>query len=290
MLVKEVVEKSNQFLKSKGIESSRLDAELIIAHILKMERIALYLKYDQPLTEEEKNLCRMKILERSKGLPVAYILNHKYFYNYEFFVNKNVLIPRPETELMVEETLCWIKQCGLTEISYLELGSGSGCISISLAAELQKVGIGIEKAIALDVSEQAIEVSHKNARKILNDKQPIDFVLCDAATFSTQKVFDIILANPPYIAIDDTNVQKSVREFEPHLALYAEDNGMFCIKAWGRNAVKFLKPKGFVMFEIGFKQGPEALNIFRDMGVFFSVELIKDFSGENRFIKAVRNG
>jgi release factor glutamine methyltransferase len=302
MLIKEVVEKSNQFLKSKGIESSRLDAELIIADVLKMERIALYLKYDQPLSDDEINICRQKILERSKGVPVAYLLNKKFFYNYEFFVNNNVLIPRPETELLVEETLNWIKQSELEEVSILDLGCGSGCISISLIAEMQKLKIKCGKIIAVDISPAAIEVSKINAKRILIDRLksseasanpselPITFEVQDAATFKSDYCFDVIVANPPYIAESDANIQKSVKDFEPSLALFAKDRGLLCIKEWALTVKRLLKPKGFVIFEIGYNQGPEVEQIFRDSGAYSSVELINDYSGLNRFVKAVRNG
>lgn len=290
MLIKEVLEKSNQFLKAKGIESSRLDAELIIAEILKMERISLYLKYDQPLSEEEVSLCRLKILERSKGVPVAYILKKKFFYNYEFYVDKNVLIPRPETEILVEETLRWIKLVGLSEVSILDLGCGSGCISVSLVGELRKAKITLGKVVALDISESAIEVAKLNANKILLQEQPIDFMVRSANEFQIDSYFDVIVANPPYIAYADVNIQKSVKDFEPHCALFAEDNGLLCIKLWSLTAIRLLKPNGLLIFEIGCSQGLEALKIFRDSEVFSSVELINDYSGLNRFIKAVRNG
>lgn len=302
MLIKEVVDKSNQFLKSKGIESSRLDAELIIADVLKTERIALYLKYDQPLSEKEINICRQKILDRSKGVPVAYILNKKYFYNYEFFVNNSVLIPRPETESLVEETLNWIKQSELTEVTILDLGCGSGCISISLVAEMQKLKIKCGKIVAIDISPAAIEVAKINAKKILMDslktseahasfsELPITFEVQDAATFTSDCCFDVIVANPPYIDESDVNIQKSVKDFEPSLALFAKDHGLLCIKEWALTVKRLLKPKGFVIFEMGYNQGSEVEQIFRDSGVYSSVELIDDYSGLNRFVKAVRNG
>lgn len=290
MLVKEVLEKSNQFLKNKGIESSRLDAELIISHILKMERISLYLKFDQPLGEEEINQCRQKIMERGRGVPVAYLLNKKYFYNYEFFVDNRVLIPRPETELLVEQVLIWVREHKKVELRFLDLGCGSGCISVVLIAELKKMGLAKLKGVAVDISEDAIDVAKINSYKILESNFDLEFIQSDAANFATDQLFDLIVANPPYIDFNDPNIQKTVKDFEPHLALFANDKGFACIKSWVKVAAKFAKSGGLLIFEIGHEQGLEAQKIFSDTGAFSSVELIKDFSGFNRFIKAVRNG
>jgi release factor glutamine methyltransferase len=295
MFVKDVLAKSNEFLKTKGFESSRLDAELIIAHVLKMERISLYLKFDQPLSENELSNCRKLIIERAKGVPVAYLLNKKYFYNLEFFVDERVLIPRPETELLVVEVLNWAKMSGNMNFRFLDMGCGSGCIAISIAMGLFNMGFDQNLGIGLDISKDAIAVAKIN-RENLFYKQPVsvanqlELVCHDVSLFNYSAPFDIIVANPPYIGFEDSNVQKSVKDFEPHLALFAKDNGLACIKSWCQTAIKISKPKGLIIFEIGGEQGREVIKIFDDTDAFSSVELLKDFSGFDRFIKVVRNG
>jgi release factor glutamine methyltransferase len=150
--------------------------------------------------------------------------------------------------------------------------------------------IKINKAVAIDISPAAIEVSTVNANNILTDYQPIEFIVSDAVDFSSDISFDVIVSNPPYISNSDLDIQKSVKDFEPHLALFAKEEGMFCIKMWILTSLKMLKPKGFLMFEMGHNQGAAVQKILSDSMEFSSVELINDFSGLNRFIKAVRNG
>lgn len=291
MIVKEVLDKSVLFLKNKGLESPRLDAELLISFALKLDRMGLYLKFDRPLSEEETTLCRNLILERSKGVPVAYLVGSKGFYGYDFKVNKAVLVPRPETELLVEYVLEWIKEKNISAPQILDLGSGSGCISISLAAELIKAKNKPQKVISLDISEEAIEVARENSEIILKENSEcVQFLKADGSTYKTTEMFDIIVSNPPYIDVADPQVQKSVRDYEPHLALFASDNGFKYIREWSRLGTENLKPQGLLIFEIGCLQGDKALEFFNHSQAFHTVEILKDFSGLDRFIKVVRNG
>lgn len=291
MVVKEVLDKSVLFLKNKGLESPRLDAELLISFGLKIERIELYLKFDKPITNEETEICRNLIVERAKGVPVAYLVGKKGFYKHDFSVNSHVLIPRPETELLVEYVLTWIKEKEIKNPKILELGSGSGCISISLMDELLKQKNIPSKLISIDVSKEAIEVSKKNANEILKDKaNEIQFLQANAFEFYTEETFDFIISNPPYIEVSDKEVQESVKKFEPHLALFAEQDGLKCIFNWSRFGIQNLNAKGLLIFEIGCKQGPKVLHFFEQTQKFNSVEILKDYSGFDRFVKAVRNG
>lgn len=291
MILKEVLDKSVLFLKNKGLESPRLDAEILISFALKIDRMGVYLKFDKPLLEDELVTCRKLILERSKGIPVAYLIGQKGFYGYDFFVNNSVLVPRPETELLVEYVLEWIKTKNILNSKILDLGSGSGCIPIAIAAELIKKSNKPNSITSVDVSKEALAVAKKNAQDILKENcEIIQFINADAFIYQTDELFDIIVSNPPYISESDTQVQKSVRDFEPHLALFAPEEGFKCIQDWARFGVHNLKPNGLLIFEIGCLQGDKALQFFNQIQAFHSIEIIKDYSGLDRFIKAVRNG
>ncbi len=305
MTVKEVLEKSILFLKNKNSTSPRLDAELLISHLLKLNRMGLYLKYDQPLLPEEIENCRNIIVERGKGTPVAYLTQEKGFYGLDFKVNSSVLVPRPETELLVEEILNYIPnyfkklENQSASFEFLELGVGSGCISITLAKELlikpnvsRLLNGELELKIdALDISASAISIAQENADKILQSKaKKINFLNLDAFYFEPQKNYDIIYSNPPYIAENDPNIEKNVKDFEPHLALFAKNNGLDCIIQWFKFGVSNLKPNGMIIFEIGSTQGHDVLTYVQSLNSFHDICIIKDYSGLDRFIKAVKNG
>ncbi len=279
--LKEILEKTTQFFKQKDFDSPRLDAELLLAKALNLRRIDLYLKYDQPLAETELQQCRELVRRRSKGEPVAYILEQKDFYGFSFYVDKNVLIPRPETELLVEAVL---ERASKQEpLSILDLGCGSGCIGLSLLKKLENAELQL-----LDISSAALEVAKKNAGA-LQLSERCQFTCGDASEmhFSGQQ-FDVIVSNPPYISSDDERVQKEVVEFEPHQALFATQNGLGANFSWSKQIITQLKPGGIMAFEFGIDQSPHVRKHFEDLGVFSEIKIIKDFSGIDRHILALR--
>ena len=243
MKLQEVLEKTIQFFKDKKLDTPRLDAELIISHVLKCQRIELYLKYDQPLKKEEVDLSREFVVRRSKGEPVAYLTGQKDFYGFTFLVNKNVLIPRPETEHLVEDTLEWIEKNEKSDqpIWIADLGAGSGCVGLSLLKKLPNA-----KLLSLEISAEACEAIRMNAEKLgVSDRliliqQDVSLVSQDVLLKNEISGFDVVVSNPPYIAKDDLNVQESVKIFEPHLALFAENNGMQLIEKWSQHFVQFM--------------------------------------------------
>ena len=283
--LKDILEKTTKFFREKDCDSPRLDAELLLAKALGLRRIDLYLKYDQPLSEAELASCRELVRRRSKGEPVAYILGQKEFYGLNFFVDKNVLIPRPETELLVEAVLESTKKRAITRetLEILDLGCGSGCIGLSLL-HLNKNA----RATLLDISEAAVGVAKKNAESLeLADR--CNLICGDAAESSFgERSFDIIVANPPYISPTDTRVQDDVVNFEPHLALFSPNDGLAANFSWSKNLVSHLRPKGIMCFEFGIDQSPMVLQHFEKLGIFSELKIIKDLAGIDRHILAIR--
>ena len=285
MQVKEILQKTTDFFRNKGFESPRLETELLISSALHWERMKLYLNHEYPLTEEEMTACRDFVRRRATGEPVAYIIGHKGFYKHSFKVTSAVLIPRPETETLVDEAITWGKKNGAERV--VDLGTGSGCIGISVLAELPET-----KLFACDISEDALKIAEENAREI-GVLERATYLAKDATLVQASDLkmtigglADIVLANPPYISEDDPEVQDSVKKFEPHQALFSAEHGFADIKSWCATAARVGRPGAFVMFEIGHEQGARAAKIFEDNGSFENIKIEKDLSGLERYIRA----
>lgn len=288
MQIKEILQKTTDFFRNKGFDSPRLETELLISSALRWERMRLYLNHEYPLTEEELNACREFVKRRATGEPVAYIVGHKGFYKHSFKVTPAVLIPRPETESLVEEALTWAKK-NCAQARVVDLGTGSGCVGISVLAELPDA-----KLLAVDISDAALAIAQTNAEEIgVNDRSTYlnkDAAMLDASVVKSTlgELADIVLANPPYIAQDDPDVQDSVRKFEPGVALFSDENGFSHIRAWARTAARIARPGAFIMFEIGHEQGARAKEIFAATTDYENVQIVKDLAGLERFIRATR--
>ncbi len=284
MLLGEILQKTTQFFRDKKIDSARLDAELLIADALKLKRIDLYIKFEYPLTEGEIQICRDFVRRRAQLEPVAYILGKKDFYNESFIVKSGVLIPRPETEGIVEEVLRWQKERNLSEPAIVDLGSGSGCIGLSVLKELSGKG----SLLGLDTSAIAVEVANENATRLKLTNCEFKNLRVQEHNFEDHK-FDIVVANPPYIAKNDPDVQPSVKSFEPHTALFAEDEGYQEISEWAIVTAGILKPGGLAAFEIGATQAEKTKKIFSDTGQFALIRSAKDLAGLDRYIFAEKS-
>lgn len=280
MKLKEVFEKSVQFFKDKKIETARLDAEILLSHVLKLDRLQIYLKYEQPLSESEIALCREVVRRRSQGEPVAYITGEKGFYGSEFVVGPGVLIPRPETELVVEKALEYIKQKEIANPRILDLGAGTGCIGLSIL--LQHAGASL---VSIEKSSMAFPYLQKN-RTALNLVERSVAHFTDVMTFETSETFDIIVANPPYIDRLNPAVQESVKKFEPEEALFAPVGGYQDISNWSKKFRLNLAKPGLMLFEIGYQQGIETKRLFCEENFFSHVAILKDLAGLDRVVKA----
>lgn len=287
MQLKEILQKTTQFLKDKGSPSARLDTELLLAAALKWDRIKLYINYEYPMSEAELSIARDFVRRRAAGEPVAYILGAKDFYNHAFKVNNSVLIPRPETETIVETVIDIASNQTETIERIVDLGTGSGCIGLSILSSVPDAQL-----LAVDISEKAIDIARENAAS-LEVADRAQFLARDASALTANTVSDllggpadVIVANPPYIDSNDKAVEANVRKYEPQQALFSPDNGLSHIRQWAEVAAAIGRVGAFTMFEIGAEQGQAAAEIFRQGGRFENVEIGKDLFGRERFIRA----
>lgn len=276
----DVVKWTTAFFKQHDIEGSRIDAEVLLANVLKSSRIDLYLHYDKPLTDEELRHYKRLIRRRIKREPVAYILGQKEFWSLCFNVSKDVLIPRPETECVVETVLKIVRDLNrLKPLRILELGTGSGAIMIALASELPT-----NTFVATDLSLNAINVAKQNEKALLPDKR-INWMVGDwfEPVKHNHVNFDLIVGNPPYIRQDViAKLEPEIFLFEPMFALDGGVDGLGSYRKIIPEAAKRLSPGGYLILEIGFDQKESVENIVRDGGYFRSISFKKDYSGHDR--------
>ncbi len=283
MQVTEVLNRTIGFFKKKGFESARLESELLISSALGWQRIDLYSKFEYPLSVEQMNACRELVKRRTDGEPIAYILGEKGFYQDDFKVGPGVLIPRPETETIVDEVEKLRNELE-GEALIFDFGCGSGCLGLSLLRVLPGARLA-----GFDISETCVSYSKENA-EALGLESSSQFFQNDVASLNLSDMAleapDLIVANPPYIAKDDPEVAEDVKSFEPSEALFSEDDGLAHIKGWALKASELLKPGGFYFFEIGHRQGQVCKDLLeQDLG-FSHIEVIKDLSGKDRVIRA----
>lgn len=275
-----VLTKSQEFLGKKQIPNPRLDAELILSEVLNMERIKLYSNFDKKLTESEKDSYREKIKARAEFKPVAYITNRKNFYKSIFFVNENVLIPRPETEELIE----WVSKDITKEesISVLDICTGSGCMGISLKKDFPNLDITLS-----DISKEALLIAQRNAESILPD-QEIKYIESDLFnSFANEVKYNLIVSNPPYIPSEEKKtIMADVLNFEPHLALFLNDPEDF-YKRLLSGVSTHLESGGIFYMETHQDWANTLSNLSKEFG-FISSNIKKDLSGKERFIKITK--
>ena len=267
-------------LRQKKINTSILDSELLLSKILKKNREEILINLDQEICQ--KNLSRYKelILRRSQHEPIAYILENKEFWSKFFFVSPDTLIPRPETELMVEKLIEIFKE---KKISILDMGTGSGCILISLLSELKNsTGVGI------DISKKALKVAKKNSDKH-RMKNKIKFFNKSLESKFYQK-FDLIVSNPPYIKSNEIkNLKEDIRKYEPRIALDGGNDGLDLIKKIIYKTKYILKVKGMLALEIGNEQYKKVSKILIKNN-FRTEHIIRDYKDNIRCIISIYIG
>ncbi len=270
--------------KEKLLENaiSEREARLLLAFVLKVRKEEL-IKFDE-ITDEQFEKYMQVINERCNGKPYAYIVGHKEFMGLDFIVNENVLIPRDDTEVIVQSVLSKINKDASLKIC--DMCTGSGCIAISLAKEVEKSGIADYKIVAVDKSEKALEVAKENATR---NNANVEFVLSDLFDNLEEKEFDIIVSNPPYIKTKAIKtLQKEVKDNEPNMALDGGEDGLYFYNKIIHQAKHFLKANGIICFEIGFDQANEVTQILNSQN-FKNIEVIKDLSGNDRVVIASLN-
>jgi release factor glutamine methyltransferase len=308
--VLEVIQRSTEFLRNKGVDSPRLQTELLLAHLLKIQRMQLYLNFERKLSETEVNEFRQLIKRRGRREPLQHIVGSTSFCGLELTVNRHVLVPRPETELVAEQGWKFLQklrpgpldeaglgQCGtphpnpvpigwggrdaFTTPTALDLGTGSGCIAIALVVHAPAA-----RVLATEISAEALELAKQNAARH-NVLERIDFFQGDAfAAFSSSKRFDLIISNPPYIPTDEiTSLQIEVRDYDPRQALDGGPDGLVFYRRIADEAAPFLKPGGKIMLELGDGQAEAVREIFESQKWIVEA-IIEDYTQRPRILIA----
>ena len=275
MNIQSAILEGANILKNKSINSAKLDSEILLASVIDKDRKYLILNNDQNI--KEKNLIHFQKLinKRSFREPIAYLTNKKHFWNYKFFVTKDTLIPRPDTELIVEQILKLTKS--KTKMKILDIGVGSGCILLTILKERKNFyGVGV------DISKKCLNISKINAKN-LEVSSRVKFFKSDVDKFDLGK-YDLIVSNPPYIKKFNLKyLEKDVVNFEPKLALDGGLDGLSEIRKVITKSSELIKKNGKFILEIGFDQKNKVINLLKQKG-FYINSTLRDFANNDRCI------
>ena len=279
MNYQKLLNQGTNFLKTGNIVNPEFDCELLLSRALNKKREEILINLRNKINKKQLDKFNFYLSRRKKREPVAYILGFKYFWKFKFFVNKSVLVPRPETEIIVEQALKYISDNKSKKI--LDIGTGSGCIIISILKERAKCS-----ATAIDISNKALKVAKINA-KMHHLENKIKFINIDVDKFNTNK-YDLILSNPPYINdIDLSRLDDDIKIYEPKEALSGGLNGYKEIKKIIEKSSKILKINGKLIFEIGDTQKEYTKKLLKNNGMYIN-KIIKDLSGKDRCIVSTK--
>ena len=282
MTVHDIINEATNDFEAVGIPSARLDAEVLLSFSLGCDHLEFYKNPDMTISETKLSAFRNLIFRRSQWEPVAYITGRKEFWTFVLDVNSSVLIPRPDTEIIVEEALNLCRKMDSSEIKILDIGTGSGAIAIALASEITGA-----KVVATDISPPALNLAQKNAAA-LGLKEKIDFRQGDLFE-PLDDIFDIIVCNPPYIAADEyEKLPAGIKDYEPREALLAGKSGLEFYEKLIYQAAGFLKKNGWLLLEIGAKQEAGVRGIMEAAGFYDSIEMRRDYAELPRVMKARR--
>jgi release factor glutamine methyltransferase len=263
--IQRLLEWTRGHFAAKGIEEPRLAAEVLLAAALKCRRIELYARFDRVPDASQLDAFRSLVKQAAEHSPISYLVGTKEFYSLEFEVTPAVLIPRPETELLVQQAIETVRSAGVAEPRLLDLCTGSGCIVVALLKNLPAA-----IAAATDVSADALAVAERNARTHgVADR--VRFVEVDRLALPEDHVpaggFDVIVCNPPYVAVEDwDSLAPNVRDHEPRAALTDEADGLSFFRALAAGAARLLRPDGRVLVEIANDRAPEVRQVFAEAG------------------------
>lgn len=279
--IKHQVKLGTELLK-KTSDSAKLDAQVLLGFVLNKAINYLYTWPEKSLTLEQHKRYHLLVKERLSGKPIAYITGVKEFWSLPFYCNNATLIPRPETEILIEHILIEAEKNLAENCSCIDLGTGTGAIALALASEKPRWTIE-----AIDFSEEAVTLAQKNAKNL--GLEQVNIYQSDwFNNVETGKTFDVIISNPPYIDSSDIHLSQGDVRFEPLSALVAEDKGLADIVFIASSTKGFLKNGGYLFFEHGYNQGQAVNNILQAQG-FTKVTTIKDFVGNDRVTYGVSN-
>jgi release factor glutamine methyltransferase len=279
MLIKEALSLAN--IELENFSSKQLDARILLGYALNITQETLLINYNKPITKNEESRFFQYIKRRKSFEPIAYIIENKEFYGINFFVDKNVLIPRPDTEILVDEIISeYKKNFSDKEITILDLGTGSGAIAVSLA-----ILIPLSKITATDISESALKIAIKNAM-LNNVVNQIEFIKSNWYSNLKDAKFEYIVSNPPYIdSADKPYMSQETLLYEPENACFADNNGLIFYDKIISEATYFLKKGGKILLEIGFNQSKSVVSVL-EKHQFTEIVIIKDLSSHDRVIRA----
>lgn len=275
----ELIRWTTEYLEQKGVAEARLNAELLLAGVLNLKRLDLYLQFDRPVRPEELAEFKARLLRRARREPLQYIAGHADFRELRLQVDPRVLIPRPETEVLVGEVLAWA--AGKSSLRGLDIGTGSGAIALSLATEG-----GFQEVVATDVSADALAVARSN-RERAAPGAPVAFR--EGAGFApvAGETFDVVVANPPYVGEEErASLEPEVRDWEPALALFAGAGGLEVVRELVRDAPSHLRPAGLLALEIGATQAAAVVELVRGRGSYAEPRVVQDLAGRDRIVLA----
>ena len=267
-----VLRRANEHLAARGSETPRLDAELLLAHALGRSRIELYTDLDRPLNADELDRYRELVARRSRHEPVAYILGEWGFRRLTLKVDRRALIPRPETEMVVERCLALLR--GTAAPAVIDVGTGSGAIALALADEHPGA-----RVTGIDVSPDAVALARENA---LRAPAPVELLEHDLLEGLPGGPYDLVVSNPPYVAAEElAHLMPDVRDWEPHVALVGEG----VTEAVAANAIRALRPGGWLVLEVGDGQAPETVALLERLG-YRDPRVTPDLAGRDRVVEA----
>lgn len=271
----DIIQWAEGYFKEKNFENPRFEIEWFLCSLLDCNRIDIYLRFEEPLIKNQLEILHKWIKRRIKQEPLQYITNRCNFYGRDFTVNSSVLIPRPETERLIDIALDKIKKTDTPKI--FEVGVGSGCIAITLGLERPDAEIH-----AIDISQKALKVANQNKTKL--KAKNINLSKMDIFESSPKIPFDLFISNPPYIGKDEiAGLEKNVKDYEPIIALTDNQDGYKFYKKFAEMTSKLVKIGGYVILEVGIKNHPEKVSrIFSQHG--YLTTLKKDYNGDNRVL------
>lgn len=283
--VASLIEWGTGYLRERGFESPRLTVELLLAHVLQCKRIDLFLDFDKPLSSQE--LARFKELfkRRLAHEPLQYLTGEAHFMGLVFSVDRRVLIPRPETEILVERAIDLLRAGSADELLYvLDIGTGSGNISVSIAHYVRNV-----RVTAIDVSDDALEVARRNASRYRVEHRisfrKVDIFKKDPGELP-QRAFDCIVSNPPYITPDQSNtLSPEIIRYEPPVAVFGGKSGTEFFQRIAEVGRQLLKDDGWVLVETAYNQASAVKSIFAEAG-YRSIQVFKDYDGNERVVQS----
>lgn len=274
---REVLKWASSFLEGAGQEG--IAAEILLRERLEWSKTDYILHLDQEISTEVKKQWVMDVKNHSKGIPIQYLLGYEWFYGYKFKVNSDTLIPRPETEEIVDK---FLKSVPEKPLKIVDIGTGTGVIAITIKKERPQ-----DDVTAIDLSDKALLVAKENGENL---QANVRFLLGDLTDPVKSEKFDIVISNPPYIGRDEKKyMDDSVLKYEPELALFAENEGLAVYQRLAKEIPFILKPNGQLFLEIGFKQGNIVKTLFQEAFPTADVTIEKDMSGQDRLLKVKCN-